>query len=46
VSENRKQVYTIEFSGMSNIPDQQLREIIQEAVLVDDQFKRKNLKSR
>lgn len=38
---NRKQVCTIGFSSLKEISDQVIREIILEAVLVDDQFKKK-----
>ena len=38
---DRKQVYTVGFSSPAEINDQAIREIILEAVLVDDQFKKK-----
>jgi hypothetical protein len=41
VDEHRKQVFTIPISGASEISDHLLREIINEAILVDDEFKRK-----
>jgi hypothetical protein len=37
---NRKQVYTIGFISSADINDQAIREIILEATLVDDQFKK------
>jgi hypothetical protein len=38
IAENRKQVYVIRFSKASDIKDQPIREIIQEAILIDEQF--------
>ena len=38
IADNRKQVYIIKFSDPSQINDQAIREIIQEAVLVDEEF--------
>jgi hypothetical protein len=37
---NRKQVYTIGFTSIADINDQAIHEIILEAALVDDQFKK------
>ena len=37
-SEGRKQVYTIAFSSVSEIKDKAIREIILEAIMVDDDF--------
>jgi hypothetical protein len=37
---NRKQVYTLDFTSAAEINDQVIREIILEAVMVDDQFKK------
>ena len=44
IAGNRKQVYVIKFSEASQINDQAIREIIQEAVLVDEQFSKKKKK--
>jgi uncharacterized protein YdhG (YjbR/CyaY superfamily) len=41
---DRKQVYTIDFTFPAEINDQAIREIILEAVMVDDQFKKSNKK--
>jgi hypothetical protein len=41
---NRKQVYTISFTSLSQVNDRAIREIIMEAVMVDDQFNPKKLK--
>lgn len=46
LKEGRKQVYVIKFSATDQIDEQALREIIQEAVLVDEEFKKKNNKKR
>lgn len=35
-NKGRKQVFSIEFGKVSEIPDQQLNEIIQEAILLDE----------
>jgi hypothetical protein len=39
--EGRKQVYVIKYSSVKEINEQAVREIIQEAVLVDETFKNK-----
>jgi uncharacterized protein YdhG (YjbR/CyaY superfamily) len=44
LSEGRKQVYMIKYSKLSEISDNILNEIIQEAILVDEQFKKKKKK--
>ena len=41
VDENRRQVFTIPIYHALEIPDQWLREIINEAILVDDAFNKK-----
>jgi uncharacterized protein YdhG (YjbR/CyaY superfamily) len=41
IADNRKQVYVIKFSEAAQINDHAIREIIQEAVLVDEQFGKK-----
>ena len=41
VDEKRKQVFTIPIYSIAEIPEQPLRETINEAILVDDQFKKK-----
>jgi uncharacterized protein YdhG (YjbR/CyaY superfamily) len=41
---DRKQVYTINFTSAAEINDQVIREIILEAVLVDDQFQTRKKK--
>jgi uncharacterized protein YdhG (YjbR/CyaY superfamily) len=41
IAENRKQVYVIRFSNVAQIDDLAVREIIQEAVLVDELFSKK-----
>jgi hypothetical protein len=47
LAESRQQVYTAKFSGLSEINEQTIREIILEAVMVDDQFnKSKNKQKR
>jgi hypothetical protein len=43
---DRKQVYTLSFTSPNEINDQVIREIILEAVMVDDQFKKTNKKKR
>jgi uncharacterized protein YdhG (YjbR/CyaY superfamily) len=43
---DRKQVYTVGFTSPNEINDQVIREIILEAVMVDDQFKKTNKKKR
>jgi 3-polyprenyl-4-hydroxybenzoate decarboxylase len=40
LKEGRKQVYVMRFSSLSEIDEQILNQIIQEAILVDDQFKK------
>ena len=35
-NKGRKQVYSIEFEGVSEIPNEQINEIIQEAILLDE----------
>lgn len=45
LKEDRKQVYVIKFSALSQVDEQAVREIIQEAVLLDEEFK-KNTKKR
>lgn len=44
IAENRKQVYLIKISSLKEINESVLKEIIQEAILVDDQFKIKKKK--
>lgn len=44
ISEGRKQVYTIKISSLSNIDEKLLSEVLNEAVLIDDQFFRKKNK--
>lgn len=44
VRENRKQVYTLAFTSIQEINDSVIREIIQEAILVDDEFGKKRKK--
>jgi uncharacterized protein YdhG (YjbR/CyaY superfamily) len=41
---DRKQVYTLGFTSAAEVNDQVIREIILEAVMVDDQFKKTNKK--
>src|SRR5688572_4052413 len=38
IADKRKQVYVMRFSKMSQVNEQAIREIIQEAILVDQQF--------
>ena len=45
IAEKRKQVYVIRFSSVAEIQEQAIREIIQEAILVDEEFG-KNKKKR
>jgi uncharacterized protein YdhG (YjbR/CyaY superfamily) len=44
LKENRKQVYIIKFSSADEIDERLITEIIQEAILVDDTFKKKKKK--
>ena len=44
LKENRKQVYVIRFKSVREINEQVLSEIIQEAILVDDTFKKQKNK--
>lgn len=44
LKEGRKQVYVIRFSSLDQIDEHAVREIIQEAVLVDEEFKKNNKK--
>jgi uncharacterized protein YdhG (YjbR/CyaY superfamily) len=48
LAEGRKQVYLLKFTSLKEINDHVIREIVQEAVMVDDEFgkKSKNLKKR
>jgi hypothetical protein len=41
LKENRKQVYMVKFTAPGQIDEQAIREIVQEAVLVDEGFKKK-----
>lgn len=41
-SEGRKQVYTIKINSLSDVDERVLAEILNEAVLIDQQFFRKN----
>lgn len=45
-SDGRKQVYTIMFSSLSEIDDRAIREIVAEAILVDDGFLNANAKTK
>jgi uncharacterized protein YdhG (YjbR/CyaY superfamily) len=45
LADNRKQVYVIRFSDVTQIDEQAIREIIQEAILVDEQFGKKKKKT-
>lgn len=41
LKEGRKQVYIVKYSSMKQIDERAIREILQEAILVDEQFAKK-----
>jgi hypothetical protein len=44
LKEDRKQVFLVKFSALDQIDEHAIREIIQEAVLADEEFKKNNKK--
>jgi hypothetical protein len=40
IKENRKQVYLIKYKSLAEIDEQTVREILQEAIMIDDSFRK------